>query len=55
MLLIAAFDLAKPSSTNSSDFLQGLFPSFDICMDRYKRSLLPLVASFCDQDNVTKT
>lgn len=45
MLLIAAFDLAKPSSTNSLDFLHGLFPSFDACKDRFKCSLLPLVAS----------
>lgn len=54
MLLIAAFDLAKPSSPNSFDFLQGLFPSFDVCMDGYKCSLLPLVASLCDQDSVTR-
>lgn len=27
MVLVAAFDLTKPSSTNSLDFLQGLLPS----------------------------
>lgn len=55
MVSIAAFGLAKPGSTNSLDFLQGLFPSFDICVDRYKCSRLPLVTCLCDQDSMTKT
>lgn len=55
MVLVAAFDLTKLSSTNSLDFVQGLFPCSDVCMDRYKCSALLLMASWCDQSSVTKT
>lgn len=55
MVLVAAFDLTKPSSTNSLDFLQGLIPSSDGCVDRCKCCVLLLMVSLCDQNNVTKT
>lgn len=55
VVLVAASDLTKPSSTNSLDFIQGLFPSSGVCMDRYKCSVLLLMASLCDQNTVTKT